>query len=108
MNKTKIALDYVQATQTQTQQTLQLEQALQALNPDNQVFGLADLVQQAYTNLVKEILGPDQFSWLEWWMYETNYGTESLKFTVNNKTYDPKLISLSKFLNLLEFDEYNP
>ena len=98
----QIAYNYAQAIRQQHEQTELLHRALQTLNPDNQAFGLADPVEGAYSRLVQELLTPELWEWLQWWMWETNWGTEPREFSVNNQHYNAQDITLLKLLNLVD------
>ena len=98
----KIAYDYCTAMQTQRANDDRLDQALRIINPDNQVFGLADAVEGPYTALVQELLGPKLFDWLMWWMYETDCGSKAMEFTIDNVPYNPTEMTLYKFLETVD------
>ena len=80
----------------------QINAGLQAINPDNQIFGLADAVEGRYTELVHQLLGETLFDWLMWWMYETDHGTQPMEFTIDGTSYDPTTMTLYKFLELVD------
>lgn len=98
----QIAYDYCQALLCQRAHETRVNTALGCINPDNQVFGLADAVEGPYTKLVEQLLGPELFEWLMWWMYECDHGTQSMKFTINNISYDPTQMTLYKFLETVD------
>lgn len=98
----KIAYDYAMAMIAQRANDTRLDQALRLINPDNQVFGLADAVEGPYTELVAELLGPELFDWLMWWMYETNCGQDEMEFTIDNTPYNPQDMTLYKFLEIVD------
>lgn len=98
----QIAYNYCQAMLTQRAYEDQFSRALQCINPDNQAFGLADPVEGPYTNLVAELLGPELFEWLMWWMYETEHGTKRMGFSIDGKEYDPTTMTLYRFLELVD------
>lgn len=79
-----------------------VSKAFEALGSDNQIFGLAEPIEGAYTQLVHQLLGEQLFDWLMWWMYETNHGTENMEFQIDNQTYDPRQITLYRFLELVD------
>jgi hypothetical protein len=79
-----------------------LNTALAALGSDNQVFGLAEPIEGAYTELVAELLGDTLFEWLMWWMYETEHGTQNMEFIVDGTSYDPTTMTLYRFLELVD------
>jgi hypothetical protein len=97
MNKNKIAEAYATATKSQSLAVDNLNQALQVLNTDNYLFSLCEPIELAYTELVEQLLGPELFDWLGWWMYEADYGTKSTMYSINNQDYDPKLQTFEQF-----------
>ena len=98
----QIAYNYCEALKTQRTYDNNMDLALRLINPDNQVFGLADAVEGPYTNLVSDLLGPQLFDWLQWWMYETDYGQRNMEFQVNGTTYDPTTMTLYRFLEIVD------
>lgn len=98
----KIAHSYCAAMITQQVYEAELNKVLGCINPDNQIFGLADPVEGPYTKLVQELLGPELFDWLMWWMYETDHGQVNMEFTIDNTTYDPTQMTLYRFLELVD------
>jgi len=101
MNNHKIASNYLHALHVQRDAETQFNQALQALGSDNQTFGLAEPIEDAYNQLVQEILGPELWEWLMWWMYETDSGTKPMHFEVNHQSYDPTKLSFDKFWTIV-------
>lgn len=87
---------------TQQAYEAELNKVFRCINPDNQLFGLADPIEGPYTKLVQELLGPELFDWLQWWMYETDHGTQNMGFIIDGKEYDPTQITLYKFLELVD------
>lgn len=98
----QIAYDYSMAMIAQRANDDRLSQALQCINPDNQIFGLADAVEGPYTQLVEQLIGPELFEWLMWWMYETEHGTVNMEFIIDNISYDPTTMTLYRFLELVD------
>ena len=80
----------------------QVCQAFAALGSENQIFGLAEPIEGAYTELVHELIGPELFDWLMWWMYETDYGKENMEFTTKYKSYNPQELTLQEFLEIVD------
>lgn len=80
----------------------QLDKSLQLLNPDNQVFGLADAVEGPYTDLVEQLLGPELWDWLLWWIYETDWGTKPMQFTIHEAEHNPTEMTLYRFLEIVD------
>lgn len=98
----KIAYNYAMALQTQRAYEAELNKVLGCINPDNQIFGLADPVEGPYTDLVQTLLGPELFDWLMWWMYETDHGQVNMLFTINGVSHDPTTMTLYRFLELVD------
>ncbi len=98
----QIAYDYSQALISQRALDNRLDQALRCINSDNQLFGLADAVEGPYTRLVEQLLGPELFEWLMWWIYETEHGTQNMEFIVNDISYDPTQMTLYRFLEIID------
>lgn len=88
--------------QTQRANDDRLDTALRCINPDNQIFGLADAIEGPYTALVQTLLTSELFDWLMWWMYETDCGTKNMEFTIGNTSYDPTQMTLYKFLETVD------
>lgn len=95
-------INYTSAMQQQQHLEQGVNLALQLLNPDNQVFALADPVEGAYTNLVQELCGPELWEWLQWWIYECDYGTRPMQFTIDNTHCDPTKLTLQQFLETVD------
>ena len=98
----KIAYNYCMALQTQRARDQGVDLVLKCINADNQIFGLADAVEGPYTELVQELLGPELFDWLMWWMYECDHGQVNMLFTINGTSYDPTEMTLYKFLEVVD------
>ena len=98
----KIAHDYCTAMKTQRAGEELVSRAFNSLGSDNQIFGLAEPIEGAYTELVHELLGPVLFEWLMWWMYETEYGTRRMDFWIDNVEFDPTDMTLYQFLEIVD------
>ena len=96
------AYDFTQATITQRAGEDLLEQALRVLGSDNQIIDLCEPVLAAYRKLLTTTIGPELMDWLDWWMYETDYGTKAMKFSIDGVEYDPAQITLYKFLEIVD------
>ena len=79
-----------------------VNQAFAALGSDNSIFGLAEPLEAAYTELVAQLLGPELFDWLMWWMYETDYGKTNMGFIIDGVEYDPTVMTLYSFLEAVD------
>jgi hypothetical protein len=100
MDKLKLAYEYITACQVQTCYENKLNQALQLINPDNQVFGLADHIHKPYEELMLEILGEEIMDWIYYWQYECGYGKESRDIVIDEVEYNTQDITLYKFLEV--------
>ena len=98
----KIAYNYCMAMITQRVAEEQVSQAFAALGSDNLIFGLAEPIEGAYTELVAELLGEQLFEWLMWWMYETDCGKTNMGFSIDGVDYDPTTMTLYRFLELVD------
>ena len=101
----KIAYNYVQALIKQRAYEAQLNSALQLINRDNEVYGLADPIEGQYTDLVLELLGPELFEWVMWWMYECDYGTKDMEFQIDDTSYSPTSMTLYRFLEIVDAND---
>ena len=98
----RIAYDYCMAHIKQSAGVKQLNTALDALGSDNMLFSLCEPIEGAYTRLVEELLGPELWDWLMWWMWETDCGIRNLVFTIDGVEYDPTQITLYRFLEIVD------
>jgi len=100
MDKLKLAYDYITACQVQSCYEDKLNKALQLINPDNLVFGLADHIHKPYEELMLEILGETIMDWIYYWQYEADYGKNSLDITVDGVEYNTQDMTLYKYLEV--------
>ena len=98
----KIAYNYAMANITQSVALDQVNTALRALGSDNYLFSVCEPLESAYTKLVEELLGPELYDWLTWWMYETDNGKRKMEFSINGVEYDPTQMTLYKFLEIVD------
>lgn len=98
----QIAYNYCMAQIAQRAAEERLAQAFQALGSDNQIFGLAEPIEGAYTELVSELLGPELFDWLMWWMYETDCGSKPMEFSIDGVEHNPQDLTLYSFLEIVD------
>jgi len=94
--------DYVQACHTQEVYENAVATAFVSLGSENAIIDLAQPLKAAYTKHIKQLVTQDLWDWLEWWMYETEYGTRPFKFVVDGTSYDPTTITLFKFLEIVD------
>lgn len=98
----QIAYNYAMAHIKQNVAEDQVNSALRSLGSDNQIFSLCEPISSAYTNLVQQLLSPELFDWLLWWMYETDMGKRPMMFVIDNITYDPTSMTLYNFLSTID------
>lgn len=96
------AYDYAMATIKQSAGENLLDQALRTLGSDNQIIDLCEPILVAYRKLLTTYIGQELMDWLDWWMYETDYGTKFMSFTVNHVKYDPTQMTLYRFLEIVD------
>ena len=98
----KIAYDYAMANIQQSAAMDMVNSALRALGSDNYLFSVCEPLESAYTTLVADLLGPELWDWLTWWMYETDNGARQMEFSINGVEYSPQDITLYRFLEIVD------
>lgn len=96
------AYEYAMATITQRAGEDLLDTALRTLGSDNQIIDLCEPILVAYRKLLAQYIGQELMDWLDWWMYETDYGSKSMEFSINKVDYDPTTMTLYRFLELVD------
>jgi patatin-like phospholipase/acyl hydrolase len=96
------AYDYAMATIKQSAGEQMLDKALRTLGSDNQIIDLCEPILVSYRKLLTQTLGLELMDWLDWWMYETDYGKTNMEFSINNTSYDPTTMTLYRFLELVD------
>lgn len=96
------AYDFAMATLQQRSGEDQLGKALRALGSDNEIIDLCEPLLTAYRQLLATTIGPELMDWLDWWMYETDYGDKAMHFSIDNVEYDPTQMTLYKFLETVD------
>ena len=96
------AYDYAMATITQRAGEDMLDKALCTLGSDNHIIDLCEPILVPYRKLLTTTIGPQLMDWLDWWMYETDYGKVNMEFTVNGTSYDPTTMTLYRFLEIVD------
>ena len=76
------AYDYAMATTKQSAGEQMLDRALRTLGSDNQIIDLCEPILVAYRRLLTTTIGTELMDWLDWWMYETEYGTKVMHFSI--------------------------
>jgi hypothetical protein len=98
----QIAYNYCMANIQQSAAVDQINQALRSLGSDNYLFSVCEPLEGAYTKLVEELLGPELWDWLTWWMYETDNGSRRMEFSINGIEYNPQDMTLYRFLETVD------
>lgn len=98
----QIAYNYCMAHITQTAGMEQLNTALRSLGSDNYLYSLCEPLEGAYTTLVADLLGPELWDWLMWWMYDADHGTQNMGFIIDGVEYDPTQMTLYRFLEIVD------
>ena len=98
----QIAYNYCMANIKQSAALDQINTALRALGSDNYLFSVCEPLESAYTTLVADLLGPELWDWLTWWMYETDNGSRQMQFYIDGTEYDPTQMTLYKFLEIVD------
>lgn len=101
-SKHQIAYNYAMAHIQQSAGIDQLNTALRSLGSDSYLFSLCEPIERAYTELVEELLGPELFQWLMWWMYECDHGTKPMHFYIGEQEHDPTTMTLYRFLEIVD------
>lgn len=96
------AYDFAMATLKQSAGEIMLDKALRTLGSDNQIIDLCEPILVAYRKLLSQNLGQELMDWLDWWMYETDYGSKAMIFSINNTKYDPTTMTLYRFLEIVD------
>lgn len=79
-----------------------LDKALRTLGSDNQIIDLCEPILVAYRKLLTTYIGQEMMDWLDWWMYETDYGTKPMHFSIDKVGYDPTQMTLYRFLEIVD------
>lgn len=96
-----VVQQYVTAVQSQYDKEFALFNALRSFCPDNYIFSMSNDVIDAYSELIKTIIGKNNFDWVSWWMWETDFGQNSTAFYIHEKQYDPSGMTFSEFWDLV-------
>lgn len=95
----QIAYDWVGAQIVAEARQVQLNQAFQAISPDNQIFDL-DVTNPHYTRLVQQLVGPQAWNWISWWCWECDYGRQPMEFHIKDVAYTTTDMTFLKFWEL--------
>jgi len=102
MTNLDIAHAFVTAMFVQQEKEQHISDAFRSLCSESMIFGLATPIQDSYTKLVENILGKDTFEWVEWWMWETDFGQEPREFWTDKETkYDVSGLTFPEFFTII-------
>jgi hypothetical protein len=105
MNKEKqiaAAIDFIHSIKRQNEIENNISRQFKQLNPDNQIFSLVDLeLIKSYEKFLYEVIGSNNCDWVDWWIYETDFGDYPMTFEIDQKEYNTKDLSLKQFLELV-------
>lgn len=100
--------DWIVAHQAEDSANQRLDEVFRILNSDNYIVGVSSNVLEAYTGLVKKIVGKERWEWVEWWVYETCYGKYSRDFCIlGEDVYDAQKLSFDEFWTIVT-RQHNP
>lgn len=92
---------YVSAEQAQRDKEFALHNALKSFNEDNMLMCVSSDLSANYKELVHSFLIKSQIDWLEWWMWETDFGKGSYDFSIGQKDYSSKDMYFDEFWKLI-------
>jgi hypothetical protein len=101
LNKTeKIELlkAFVAGVKDQNEAEEKLTDALSAMNNENFIFSLSERIYGAFSGAVKNLVGKESYDWVDWWLWETDFGTKSFDFTIHGTEYVVNKMTLDEFL----------
>lgn len=104
--KIRFAIDYINAWTKQSEADDAFDSALRKFNYHNSYASLVhEDIEKSYSNLLEFVIGRDNFDLVGWWMFESNFGTYDLTFTVDNVKYKASELTAEEFLNLVWCDD---
>lgn len=56
--------------------------ALKLLCQDNEFVSSGDYLLDSYNITIKKLIGNYLMDWVDWWMYECEFGTKSMTYTI--------------------------
>jgi hypothetical protein len=101
LNKREIVREWIRAKRDQDIRDEKLHQVFQLLHPDNYVCSGDSHLLEAYTSLVKKVVGKQRWPWIEWWVYEANYGKYSMEFALEGDVYDAQQLTFDQFWQII-------
>lgn len=102
MNNIDIAVKYIEAIEHQCIIDDDINNAFRRLNADNAIFSTTSmLLKYNYESLVKSVVGDEVFEWIDWWMYETDFGSKKMEFMYGHVEYDPTTMDARAFIEII-------
>lgn len=97
---------YVDAVKVHQDKHTSLAQAFYQYN-ENNVFFEDDTLLNAYSQTLENLTCPEVMEWVNWWIYDTNFGTRGHSFWIGEVEYKADEVSFSDFCNLVLRDASN-
>lgn len=98
--KILIAKRYIEGIVEDDKHSNTVQEVIQKIFVDASCLGTVSPLATAFTDLVAELLGEDCLNWVDWWIYETNFGTKPYEFSINSKQYTATDLSIEEFLSI--------
>jgi hypothetical protein len=103
MDTKKLVAVYVDAMRNQYDVERRLHQVMTDLDSDNAVLSTTHTtLRDGYTSTIKHLLNTQyNFDWIEWWMWECDFGRESRNFFIDEEPYDVASMTFDRFYDLV-------
>lgn len=100
-NRIELCEIYIDSLKRQSEQEDALSAALSLLCEDNMLFGVSRTVSDGFASVMISVLGKFDYDWIDWYMWETDFGTKDFEFTVDGKEYVVSKMTLREFLSIV-------
>ena len=102
--KHKYLQQYVEAKLQEQMLSDQLEKTMRLFNSENQMFSMtAPKMYELVETLMQDLVADQQlFGWVEWWMYDCEYGTRHMDFQVEGRSYTVTELTFQQFLEIVD------
>jgi hypothetical protein len=101
MKNKEIAKEYVDSIYFQTEGEKLLRDALTVLGAQIEIMDVSRHVSEPYERLVSYVLGQSNKEWVDWWIYETDFGTRSMSFSIERIKYDSQELTFEDFFEIV-------
>ena len=102
MDFNQLAHDYCEAVRCQDFLESKLSDLLKVFSADNNIVSTSAHIQKAYAKQTKLLVGDELFDWLEYWLYECDYGTKAMRVTKDNTEFVVNDHSLQEYLDFVQ------